>query len=195
MFILTSVLLYKRARKGKTRFYDEEGDLTPVQKQGTTQFYLIFCNKAIFFWKSFEPGVPLHRRTDVSMNIPSRVFTFLKHICSEASLFNVKISWKWKYTYNRNICLLSINKMCIRIQSTNRPCNAVYPLFLQCCTGNEVCKGPISFSLWRLQMQCSDDVSMCRDMSSIWWVSVYPSSPHFSIRLSTNIDSFSTTNW
>jgi hypothetical protein len=43
----------------------------------------------------------------------------------------------------------------------------VYPLFLQCCTGNEVCKGPISFSLWRLQMQCSDDVSMCRAMSSI----------------------------
>ena len=54
MFILTSVLLCKRAMKGQTRFYDEEGDLTPVQKQGTTQFYLIFCNTAVFFWKSFE---------------------------------------------------------------------------------------------------------------------------------------------
>jgi hypothetical protein len=30
MFILTSVLLYKRARKGKTRFYDEEGDAKDI---------------------------------------------------------------------------------------------------------------------------------------------------------------------
>ena len=39
MSILTSVLLCKRAKKGNTRFYDEEGDLTPVQTEDTTQFY------------------------------------------------------------------------------------------------------------------------------------------------------------
>ena len=43
----------------------------------------------------------------------------------------------------------------------------VYPIFLQCCTGDEVCKGPISVSLWCLQMQCSDHISVCRVMSSI----------------------------
>ena len=50
---------------------------------------------------------------------------------------------------------------------TNIHSGFVYLLFLQCYTGDEACKGPISVSLWCLQMQCSDHISVCRVMSSI----------------------------
>jgi hypothetical protein len=38
----------------------------------------------------------------------------------------------------------------------------VYILFTHCNIRNAVSKGPIYFSLWCLQIQCSDDASMCR---------------------------------
>jgi hypothetical protein len=49
----------------------------------------------------------------------------------------------------------------------------VYILFTQCNIRNAVSKGPIYFSLWCLQIHCSDDVSMCIIMSSIRCMSVY----------------------
>ena len=49
----------------------------------------------------------------------------------------------------------------------------VYILFTHCNIRNAVSKGPIYFSLWCLQIHCSDDVSMCIIMSWIRCMSVY----------------------
>jgi len=55
----------------------------------------------------------------------------------------------------------------------------LYILFTQCNIRDEFGKGPIYFSLWCLQIQCSDDVSMCRVMSSNRSMSVLRLTSHF----------------
>ena len=105
----------------------------------------------------------LHSRRDVSLDIPRRVFTFLKHIFSEASLFiNVKINWKWNYTHNRNICPRSINKICIRIQSTN---SHEMLLSLHCLSDLSNVIDWHSSNAWHIgPLQTSSPVQHCRNI-------------------------------